>query len=175
MAWAEKERIVAAKPGAIASEVARAAAAHTSQLIPPGGRAARRPERASTPTAFNAVRDRGEPSIPGRSAGVAGAGWGYPRSQSCGSAARCRDHGRPVAGIDGQDPPCSSVCARQLQRPSSGSSSAGAGEPAIYDANLRPPSSTTSIRRPGSPICWRGEADRRFAAVAMCGSRRQAA
>ena len=57
--WAEKERIVAAKPGAIASEVARAAAIYTSQLF---RRRQQLCKRAPTPTTFNAVVIAPEPA-----------------------------------------------------------------------------------------------------------------
>jgi transposase len=59
--WAEKERIVAAtlEPGAIASEVARAAGIHTSQLFRWRQQLC---ERAPTPTTFNAVAIAPEPA-----------------------------------------------------------------------------------------------------------------
>src|SRR3977135_1938991 len=60
---AEKERIVAAamEPGAVASEIARAAGIHTSQLFRWRQQLC---ERAKIPAAFNAVAIAPEPASP---------------------------------------------------------------------------------------------------------------
>jgi transposase len=60
---AEKERIVAAtmEPGAVASEIARAAGIHTSQLFRWRERLC---ERAQLPAAFNPVAISAEPELP---------------------------------------------------------------------------------------------------------------
>jgi transposase len=60
---AEKERIVAAtmEPGAVASEIARAAGIHTSQLFRWRQQLC---ERAPTPAAFNPVAIAAEPGLP---------------------------------------------------------------------------------------------------------------
>jgi transposase len=60
---AEKERIVAAtmEPGAVASEIARAAGIHTSQLFRWRQQLC---ERAPTPAAFNPVVIAAEPGLP---------------------------------------------------------------------------------------------------------------
>jgi transposase len=61
---AEKERIVAAamEPGAVASEIARAAGIHASQLFRWRRQLC---ERAPTPAAFNPVVIGAEPGLPG--------------------------------------------------------------------------------------------------------------
>jgi len=61
---AEKERIVAAslEPGAVASEVARTAGIHTSQLF---RRRQQLCERVQPPAAFNPVAIAAEPATPG--------------------------------------------------------------------------------------------------------------
>jgi transposase len=68
---AEKERIVAAalEPGAVASEIARAAGIHTSQLFRWRQQLC---ERVQTPVAFNPVAIAAEPGLPasGEKAGV---------------------------------------------------------------------------------------------------------
>jgi transposase len=60
---AEKERIVAAalEPGAVASEIARAAGIHTSQLFRWRQQLC---ERAQVPVAFNPVAIAAEPGLP---------------------------------------------------------------------------------------------------------------
>jgi transposase len=60
---AEKERIVAAalEPGAVASEIARAAGIHTSQLFRWRQQLC---ERAQAPVAFNPVAIAAEPGLP---------------------------------------------------------------------------------------------------------------
>ena len=68
---AEKERVVAAalEPGAVASEIARAAGIHTSQLFRWRQQLC---ERAQTPVAFNPVAVAAEPGLaaPAEKAGV---------------------------------------------------------------------------------------------------------
>ena len=80
---AEKERIVAAalEPGAVASEIARAAGIHTSQLFRWRQQLC---ERAQAPVAFNPVAVAAEPGLP-----VSAEKAGSDRDRVCWLAAGC--------------------------------------------------------------------------------------